>query len=228
MRVRVQYAYPKHKQEGAIMIQKITTEKIKVANSGAGMNEALTMTEKAASLFNLSDKNRLRARLLAEELLSMTRSIAGEFSADYWIDLEEDTRQFTLHLEAQTQLDYSKRRELLSVSTTGKNTANLGIMDKIRGIFEAGLYNIEESFNLQAEYGTGMFSYGALGALDDGMSEAVYAWSMQKYKQGVEAEKDEVPDAWDELEKSIIANIADDVSVGVLRDKVTLTVSKKF
>ena len=210
------------------MIQKITTEKIKLTNTGEGMNEALTMTEKAASLFNLDDKNRLRARLLAEELLSMTRSIAGEFSADYWIDLEEGTRNFIIHLEAKTQLDYSKRKELLSVSTTGQNTANPGIMDKIRGIFEAGLYNIEESFQLQAEYGTGMFSYGALGAVDDGMSEAVYAWSMQKYKQGVEAEKNNEPDAWDELEKSIIANIADDVSVGVLRDKVTLTVSKKF
>ena len=210
------------------MIQKITTEKIKLTNTGEGMNEALTMTEKAASLFNLDDKNRLRARLLAEELLSMTRSIAGEFSADYWIDLEEGTRNFIIHLEAKTQLDYSKRKELLSVSTTGQNTANPGIMDKIRGIFEAGLYNIEESFQLQAEYGTGMFSYGALGAVDDGMSEAVYAWSMQKYKQGVEAEKNNEPDAWDELEKSIIANIADDVSVGVLRDKVTLTVRKKF
>ncbi len=181
------------------MIQKITTEKIKLTNTGEGMNEALTMTEKAASLFNLNDKNRLRARLLAEELLSMTRSIAGEFSADYWIDLEEGTRNFIIHLEAKTQLDYSKRKELLSVSTTGQNTAN-----------------------------PGMFSYGALGAVDDGMSEAVYAWSMQKYKQGVEAEKNNEPDAWDELEKSIIANIADDVSVGVLRDKVTLTVSKKF
>ena len=194
MRVRVQYSHPKHKQEGALMIQKITTEKIKLTNTGEGMNEALTMTEKAASLFNLDDKNRLRARLLAEELLSMTRSIAGEFSADYWIDLEEGTRNFIIHLEAKTQLDYSKRKELLSVSTTGQNTANPGIMDKIRGIFEAGLYNIEESFQLQAEYGTGMFSYGALGAVDDGMSEAVYAWSMQKYKQGVEAEKNNEPD----------------------------------
>ena len=210
------------------MIQKITTEKVKVANTGAGMNDALAMTEKAASLFNLDGKNRLRARLLAEELLSMSRSVAGQFTADYWIDLEEDTRKFTIHLEAQTQLDYSARQEFLSVSTTGKNAASVGIMDKIRGIFEAGLYSIEESFQLQAEHGTGMLSYGALGAIDDGMSEAVYAWSMQKYKQDIEAAKNDAPEAWDELEKSIIANIADDVSVGVLRDKVTLTVSKKF
>ncbi len=51
---------------------------------------------------------------------------------------------------------------------------------------------------------------------------------MQKYKNDVEAEKNDDPEAWDELEKSIIANLADDVKVGVLKDKIELVVIKKF
>lgn len=209
------------------MIQKITTERISVTNSGKGMPEALAMTEKTVGLIHLSSRDRLRARLLAEEMFNMVRTIAGEFSAEFWIEQDEN-RTCTLHLEAKSALDYAKRQELIAASTSGKNSARLGIMDKIRGMFEAGLYGIEESFKLQAEYGTGMFTYGALGVPDDGMTEALYSWSMQKYKKDVEAEKNDDPDSWDELEKSIIANIADDVKVGILKDKIELVVIKKF
>ena len=207
------------------MIQKITTEKVKVTNTGSGMPEAISMAEEAAGLLSLSMKESLHARLLAEETLSMVRAVAGTFSADFWIELEE--RTFTIHLEAKSELDYPKRQELLSVSTTGENAAHLGIMDRIRGMIEAGIYGVEESFRLQAEYGTGMFSYGALGVPDDGMAEAMYSWSMQKYKDDVEASEDD-PELSDELEKSIIANIADDVQVGIKKDSVSLVVVKKF
>jgi hypothetical protein len=40
--------------------------------------------------------------------------------------------------------------------------------------------------------------------------------------------KEEAEDAWDELEKSIIANIADDVIIGVKDNRVTLTAVKKL
>ena len=207
-------------------MQKITTEKVKITNSGSGMSEALNITERAAGLLNLSTKDALRARLLAEETLSMVRAVTGTFSADFWIEIEG--RTFDIRLMAKSELDYPKRRELLSVSTTGKNTAHLGIMEKIRGIIEAGIYGLEEGFMLQAEYGTGMFSYGALGVIDDGMSDALYSWSMQKYRADIEAKGDDEADSVDELEKSIIANIADDVKVGIRKDSLELTVVKKF
>ena len=101
-------------------------------------------------------------------------------------------------------------------------------MEKIRGVFEAGLYGMEQSFAAQAEYGVGMYGVGMMGAADAGMTEAIYAWSMQKYKDEIAANRTEYPDVWDELEKSIIANLADDVSVGAKKDGVMLVVQKKF
>ncbi len=199
---------------------------VKISGNGEGMNEALDLTEKTAEKLGLTSRETLRLRLLAEEMLGMLRTIAGDISAAF--SLEHEEKKCTLSLVAKSELDYQKRRDLLSASTTGKNTARLGIMDKIRGIFEAGLYGMEEGFAIQAKSGVGMFGYGMLDATDAGMADAVYAWSMQKYRKELEAGRDEEPDAWDELEKSIIANIADEVSVGVRRDGVQLVVHKDF
>ena len=196
--------------------------RITVANNASSAAEALELTERIAESIGLKGKDMMRLRLLAEEMLSMVQAIAGDVSADFWI--EHRDKDCTLHLAAKSMLDYGKRQEFLSVSSTGKNAARVGIMEKIRGIFEAGLWGMEESFALQSEYGAGMIGYGALGADDAGMSGAIYSWSMQKYKSDVQ----EDADAWDELEKSIIANIADEVSVGVRRDGVELTVRKNY
>ena len=208
------------------LIQKVTSEKVKISNAGSGIEHALTVAEQTAGFMKINAKERLRMRLLAEEMFSMVQTIAGNFSADFWMEAEE--RSCTLHLDAKSELDYPKQQELISVSTSGKNSAKLGIMDKIRAMIEAGLYGIEESFALQAEYGTGFMPYGAIGVPDDGMSDALYAWSMSQYKHDVEAEKDEDPDSYDELEKSIIANVADDVKVGISKGRIEIEITKKF
>jgi hypothetical protein len=62
------------------------------------------------------------------------------------------------------------------------------------------------------------------------MGTANYMWSLDTYKGSVESsiDKDEAAkEAWDELEKSIIASIADDVKVGVSGNTVELVIEKK-
>ena len=59
----------------------------------------------------------------------------------------------------------------------------------------------------------------------------IYTWSMQKYQRGLESMKQdnvEPEEAWDELEKSIVANIADDVLVGIKNNTVELIIKKKL
>ena len=92
---------------------------------------------------------------------------------------------------------------------------------------------MEDALNLQAEFGGGILDYGMLGSIDAGMNQAVYAWSMQKYKNNIDSQRQNdnntaAIDAWDELEKSIIANIADDVQVGVTKDGVELIITKSI
>ena len=197
------------------------TKTIIVSNTGDGMNEALDLTEEFSRSLGLDTKKSSRMRLLTEETLSMVRAITGDFRASFL--LEENDGTGILHLKAKSELDYTKRQEFLSVSTRGKNIASTGIMEKLRGMIEACIY----SFGDVADY-TGMMTYGGIGPADIGMSQAMYSWSMQKYRNEINATKDENPEAWDELEKSIIANIADDVKVGVTREGVILEVMMKL
>lgn len=226
-----------------------STKKIRIDNSGKGMDEALNAAEQFAVSLNLGRKDQFHLRLLAEETLGMARAIVGEFNALFWLEVDgerahpcaavgtrascpsENGRTVKLHLEAKADVDYTQRQELLSVSTEGRNIAPRGIMEKVRELFEAGLHGMDKALMMQAEYGGPALNYGLLGAMDMEMPGDMYYWSMQKYKDSISSskEKDEAgAEAWDELEKSIVANIADEVQVGVTKDLVELIIIKKF
>ena len=70
--------------------------------------------------------------------------------------------------------------------------------------------------------------YGKLGTIRfDGEDGEEYAWSLKQYKSNVAKlmkEDDSVKGEWDELEKSIVANIASDVQVGVTEDHVKMVI----
>ena len=114
-------------------------------------------------------------------------------------------------------LTFEKREKLLSVSSDGKNAAAVGIMSKIKIAATFMMIDYEKTF----QTGSSFYSYGLGGNLDFQCP----IWTLTNYRQNVSKEKDE---KWDELEKSIIANIADDVSVGLQGSKVEITVKKTF
>ena len=51
---------------------------------------------------------------------------------------------------------------------------------------------------------------------------------MKAYREQLEEHRDERPEQWDELEKSITANLADEVKVFIRGNSVELIVEKKF
>ena len=65
-----------------------------------------------------------------------------------------------------------------------------------------------------------------------GMSEhsGAASWSLLDYRNNLQSSEsfENKEDNWDELEKSIIANIADDVIVGVIGRKIDIIIKKKF
>jgi hypothetical protein len=104
-------------------------------------------------------------------------------------------------------------------------------MGKIREMVEIGLQHYDDIGKTEAESGIPMLDYGAMGGEDPMMLQSMYTWSLQKYRDSVEEAKEDseiAAEAWDELEKSIIANIADDVQVGIMKDTVELIVYKSF
>ena len=204
------------------------TEKIIVTSQGEGFDEALDATMRFADEEMMDQKSALRFRLLAEETLGMVQAITSGFKGVFWIDENEDD-EYLMHLTAKTVMDYEKKQELINASTEKKNSAAKGFMGKIREMIENGIHSMDEAGALQVDYDGSMVTYGSMG-LCDVDSSAAYIWSLNQYRSSMKDQIDSdtgVRNAWDELEKSIVANIADDVRVSVAGDKVEMVIMKK-
>ena len=59
-----------------------------------------------------------------------------------------------------------------------------------------------------------------------GCTDYACLWSLEQYRNGIE--RKENSEAWDELEKSVIASVADDVIVGVKGKQADIIIIKKF
>ncbi len=196
------------------------TKEISVSNYGSGMKEALDTTESLGREAGLSKKEELRLRLLAEELFGMVKAITGEAEALYWA--EREGNKFSLHLKVDTEMNKAMRRQLLSVSSSGENAAAKGFMGKLLDVISTALSPRDEE--TAALLSVGMMNLGVTG------STAACVWSMQQYKTQMEAILDlpEAREAWDELEKSIVAKLADEVSVFIRGGGVELVIDKAF
>ncbi|MBQ6470239.1 MAG: hypothetical protein IJJ50_09345 [Lachnospiraceae bacterium] len=200
------------------------TEEIIVNGHGGGIREAMNVTEKAGEEAGLSVKEMLRLRLLAEELLGMMRGIVGEAEAVFWA--ENNEKRFELHLDSDVPLSQEMRKELISVSSKGENAAAKGFMGKIREMIAVIVLPRESGPTMAS---LGLMSFGSPNGFRAG--SVSYAWSMNEYRLGVEnrrLESEEAGAAWDELEKSIVANIADEVSVSINGSHVETVIYKEF
>ena len=192
------------------------TDVITVSSNGKQMSAALEQVEKMASFKGLSSKGTLQLRLLTEEMMGMMRSITGEKEGQFWI--EDEGGVYQLHLRMNTIMDPAKREQLLGASTSGKNEAARGLMGRLRDFFEQG---------------------DNLGALPYFMSEADdptaatmrWEWSMNAYQNTLQdyMEKDQrAREAWDELEKSVVTHVADEIKVFIRGGQTEMTIIKKL
>ena len=193
-----------------------------VTSRGEGIQEALAATEKLGVDSGLSIKENLRLRLLAEELFGMVRSIVGDMEARYWV--EHEGKSFVLHLGSEVELTQETRRQLIAVSTQGENAAAKGFMGKIREMIAVALLPRESGASLLSGLSLGLMSMASPSA-------NTYRWSMSQYKEAVNSERArnaEAEAAWDELERSIVASIADEVSVLVAGSSTEIIIFKTF
>ena len=182
------------------------------------LNEA----EAVAAYRKLDDKNALRLRLLAEELISMLPNLLDKYHGNFWIENED--RNFEMHVELYVANPIALNKErILKLSKSGKNIAYSGIMGKIRFVVEM---MINTSYCDPAPINAPYYYSSGLAACSAG--NYYCEWSLQNYQTAVNSEMDKGSEEWDELEKSIIGNLADDVIVGVFENKVDIIIKKSF
>ena len=194
---------------------------IAITNTGENLSAALDLSRKVAAYGDLSPKNALHLRLLAEEMLGMMRSITGEVSGKFWIEAEDE--EYQLHMQVDSALTKERRQGLLAASSTGKNEGSRTFMGRLR---EFLFGPVDEEI---AAYDNSVLAAGVLPNGTRPMTD--WEWLLTRYQgnlSNLKAEKPEAADAWDELEKSIVGNVADDVRVSIQGGKTEMTIIKKL
>ena len=198
---------------------------IKVLGTGSRMDSVLQEAEKVTAYKGLTGKNALHLRLLTEEMTALMRSITGEREGRFWIE-DDQEGLYSLHLDVVTRMNSVKREQLLSTATSGRNESARGLMGRIRDFFDQ---TADEDV---ARYTSPMLlpdaaEYSATPTLD-------WEWSLNRYVRKYE-EMDEAARTaqgaeadWDELEKSVVAKVADDVKVSLQGSHVALTILKRL
>ena len=200
----------------------MTSDVIYITNNGKGYPEALHQAEAVAAFFALPKKAGLHLRLLTEEMMGMMRALTGEREGRFWISSEDGA--ILLHLKVNTVMNAEIRQNLLSASTSGKNAAAKGVMGKIRDLVERMLEPANAYYPEAYAAGWDMpgADPGALGAA--AVTRVSPVWSLNRYRSA-----DRMPqEDWDELEKSVIANLADEVKIAIADGTVEMTVYKTF
>ena len=186
---------------------------IKIDRSNKNLTEILDETQKIAACVGLDAKKSLRVRLLAEELVGMLKELSGCYEGDFWIEQENLNLELITRIHLVQVMDKKTKKGFIDVASNKKNAAAKGIAGKLRNMVENMMYPED------AAYSTNPLGYGG-----DGGAMLSTGWSLKKYKTAYMDDEDK----WDEIEKSIIANVADDVIVSVKGSDVEIVIRKNF
>lgn len=192
----------------------------KLTKGSRDLDAILRESEKVAAYCELSRKQSLHLRLICEELDGMLPELLGDFEGKLWIELEDGLCKVSVSLAIE-EVSTGRRKELLGIAKNKKNAAATGIKGKIRSAVESLFLNEELADAFAASAMTMDLSVGYYGE-----SDYSRCWTLNGYRSAVK--KAPRGEAWDELEKSVIASVADDVIVGIKGKQAEIIVVKKF
>ena len=190
----------------------------KIENGIKDLDAILKESEKVATYNDLNHKQTLQLRLLCEDIDGMLPKIIDDFEGAFWIDFEDGVCKVNISIQF-SKFTANKKKELLNLAKNKKNASVKGIVAKIGAAIEEFFLDEE---NINAMSMMSEFDGITVGS----RMEHSYYWSLNQYRSTVK--KAEKAEAWDELEKSVIASLADDVIVGVKGLNAEITIIKKF
>ena len=192
----------------------------KIENGTKDLAAILKESERVAEYNGLTHKQSMQLRLLCEEVDGMLPNIIDEFEGELWIDCEEKVCKVNVSIKIP-EINANKKEDLIGVAKNKKNAAAVGIVGKIRNAIENFFLDKETVGAFAASSGSFHLSTG----FSDGVDYS-YLWTLEQYRSTVN--KDEQAEEWDELEKSVIASVADDIIVGIKGNQADIVIIKSF
>ena len=191
----------------------------RIDNGTKDLEAILNESERVAEYNGFTHKQTLQLRLLCEEIDGMLPNIIDEFEGKLWIEYEEGVCKVNVSIKIP-EFSIDKKDDLIGIAKNKKNAAAVGIVGRIRNAIED--FFLHEDGTVAFDMPSGAF-YTVNGY--EGI-DYTYLWTLDQYRTTVQ--QTEHTEDWDELEKSVIASVADDVIVGVKGKQADIIIIKKF
>ena len=192
----------------------------KIEKNTKNLDAILKESERVAEYNGFTHKQTLQLRLLCEEIDGMLPNIIDSFDGNLWIEYENGVCKVNVSIKIP-EFNVDEKAGLIGIAKNKKNAAAVGIVGKIRNAIENFFLNEDTALAFAASSG----EFRLATEYSDGV-DYTYFWSLEQYR--ISVKKEDQAEAWDELEKSVIASVADDVIVGVKGHQADITIIKKF
>ncbi len=197
----------------------MTTARLWVSNAVRRNSDAAEILTEFADENGITGRDYLHLSLLAEETLGMASQILHVYDGELLI--EKTAAGYEIILEADVhENDGGKAAPAASPE---------GFMAKIAGMLNCS-YMFENLSDMPEDLAGMLPDYMSYG-IREGKEAHAWAgrWYLSVYRQNLQKRKGENPaaePALNELEKSIVAHLADEVTVGIHGHRIRLVISK--
>lgn len=214
------------------------TPLVRVFLDDNGIERAMEETSRLGELNGLSKKEVMRLRLLGEEMIRLVSGFVGDNALTYWV--EHKQKEYRVHVGADVIMTNQRKKKLIALSTSGKNDAYQSFSDSIRGMIISMVVKDNDVRNKNT------LPSGKEVLTEDIEQASIFSWSLKKHRMQMEINKqnkkkakaegenkegenkEENVIAWEELEHSIIAKIADDIRISISNTNVEVIAFKVF
>ena len=192
------------------------TDKLWINGNIRRNSEVNDILEDFAGKAGIAGKDFVHMNLLAEETLGMANQLLKDFDGEIW--LETTAEGYEIILEA----DVRENRE----GTVPAQDEPAGFMAKIAELLNCS-FMFENAAEMPENLAGMLPDYMSYGLRDSAESPAwAGTWSLSAYRSRLQHQPGSGINL-DELEKSIVGSLADEVTVGIQGRRIRLVISKR-
>ena len=223
--IRVNSEQPKHKKRFDYELGRgaAQSKKCSVDGSDKTLAAAITEVERYTSAENLEKGTKLRIRLLSEELLSLVSGLPRMKEGSFYI--EREGTDYAICFDADAKISKETREKLVSVSSTNVNDAYIGLS----GVFTHAIDSMM-AMSINDQKG---ISKSSMDTMEQsiGKAENDYRWSYNIYKEKenenlASFDNEDIINE-DEIGKSVLTSLSDDIRISVRTKHVNIRVLAK-
>ena len=199
----------------------MTTAKLWISDAVRRNSDANEIMKEFAAKNGITGKDYYHLGLLTEEVLGMANQILHVYDGELWV--EGTAAGYEIILEAAVH-EKNGGKAVPTASPEGF-MAKIAEMLNCSYVFENTMETPEDLAGMLPDY----MRYG----IQEEKEAKVWAgrWSLSAYRDNLRNRREENPKAepaLDELEKSIVAHLADEVTIGIHGQKIRLVIAKEI